>query len=137
MCFKCPVQEALCSKILELIWETFLYENNRYYDSQKLSFKFAFISFLSFHRNQKQKSTFEQVGGLITKKYFYCFYKASCNLLQRHSEFNRPLWKDFLTCYSCPHYCSMDKVKQYDSNIKKQINFHLTFGKNKLMFTIQ
>ena len=29
--------------------------------------KFGFISFLSFRRNQKQESNFQEVGGLVTR----------------------------------------------------------------------
>ena len=54
-------------KILQGIWERFLYENNRNYNSYKFSYKFTFIPCLSFHRNQKQASNFQQVGDLVTR----------------------------------------------------------------------
>ena len=51
------------AEILQRIRETFLYENNRNYNSYKFNCKFAFIPFLLFRRNQKQESNFQQVGG--------------------------------------------------------------------------
>ena len=45
-----------------------LYENNRSYNFYRSSYKFAFILFLSFLKNQKQESGFQQVGGLVTRK---------------------------------------------------------------------
>ena len=56
-----------CSKILQGIFETFLYENNRNYNSCKFSYKFDFIPVLSFRRNQNQESKFQQVGDLVTR----------------------------------------------------------------------
>ena len=53
--------------ILQGIWETFLDENNRSYNSNKFIYKFAFIPFLSFPRNEKHESDFQQVGGLVTR----------------------------------------------------------------------
>ena len=52
--------------------EKILYENNHNnYNSYKFSYKFPFIPFLSFHRNQKQReSTFQKVGGLVTRNSF-------------------------------------------------------------------
>ena len=47
--------------------ETFLYENNCNYDSYKLSYKFVYISFLSFRSIQKQESNFKHLGGLVTR----------------------------------------------------------------------
>ena len=42
-------------------------ENNRNYDLNSFSCKFAFILFLSFLTNQKQESDFQQIGGLVTR----------------------------------------------------------------------
>ena len=65
------------AKILKGIWERFLYENRRNYNSYKFSYKFTLIPFLSCHRNQKQKSNFQQVGGLVTSNSFaFCFRVA-------------------------------------------------------------
>ena len=49
------------------MWEIFLHENNCNYNSYKFSYKFAFIPFLFFLWNQKQKSSFQHVGGLVTR----------------------------------------------------------------------
>ena len=65
-CFKWSVKKHCVAKILQGIWRRFLYENNRNFNSYKSSHKFNFISFLSFHKNQKQESNFQQVGGLVT-----------------------------------------------------------------------
>ena len=35
--------------------------------SLKFIYKFTFIPFLSFRRNQKQESNFQQVGGLVMR----------------------------------------------------------------------
>ena len=69
-CFKSQViSEKHCvAKVLQWVWEILLYENKRNYNSYKFSWKFAFIPFLSFRRNQKQESNFQQVEGLITRK---------------------------------------------------------------------
>ena len=56
-----------CSNFLLAIWEIFLDETNRNYISYRFSHEFAFILFLSFLRNQKQESGFQQVGGLVTR----------------------------------------------------------------------
>ena len=55
------------AKILQGISERFLYENNRNYNSYKFSYKAAFLPVLSFRRNKKLESNFQQVGGLVTK----------------------------------------------------------------------
>ena len=63
LCLKWSVKKRFIPKILQGIWETFFYENNRHHNS----YKFAFIPFLPFHRNQEQDSNFQQLGGLITR----------------------------------------------------------------------
>ena len=67
------------AKVLLAIWELFLHENNLSYSSYRFSYKFAFILFLSFLTNQKQKSGFQQVDGLVTSR----------ALLETCAEFNR------------------------------------------------
>ena len=54
------------AKILLAIWGIFLHENNCNYNSCRFNYKFAFIFFLYFLTNQKQKSGFQQVSGLVT-----------------------------------------------------------------------
>ena len=49
------------TKILQGILET---------NSYKFSYKFTFIPFLCFYRNQKQEPNFQQVGGLVTRNSF-------------------------------------------------------------------
>ena len=53
------------AKILLAIWEIFLHQNNRNYNSD---FAFFFANFFfSFLTNQKQESGFQQVSGLVTR----------------------------------------------------------------------
>ena len=86
-----------------------MYENDRIYISCKCSYKFVFIPFLSFHRNQKQAFLASWWSG--NEKYFCMLFIASRALFQRYAEFNRLLEKDFRTCYSCPYYNSMIHYK--------------------------
>ena len=76
------------AKILQGILERFLYENNHNYNSYKVSYKFDFIPVLSFRRNQKQESNFQQVGVLATRNNsVFClwrvalYFKAMPNLI--------------------------------------------------------
>ena len=55
------------AKFLQGVCEVFFYENNHNYNSYKSSYKFTYISFSSFCRNQKQESSFKQVGFLVTR----------------------------------------------------------------------
>ena len=52
----------------------------------------------------------------------FCFlFIASRALLQRHTEFNRILKRNFLTCYSCSYYSSMFIFMFLKKKIRKQI----------------
>ena len=55
------------AKVLLAILEIFLRENNRNYDPYRFNYKFAFILFLPFLTNQKEESSFQQVGGLVRR----------------------------------------------------------------------
>ena len=44
-------------------------ENDRNYNSYKFSYKFVFIPCMSFRRNQKQESNFQQVSDLVTRNF--------------------------------------------------------------------
>ena len=71
--FKWSVKKRCVAKVLLVIREIFLHENNRNYNSYRFSYKFAFILFLSFLTNQKQESGFQQVDGLVTRNFsFFC-----------------------------------------------------------------
>ena len=61
------------AKILYWICDRFLYENNRNYNCYKFIYKFAFIPFLPFFKNQTQESNSRQVGDLVTFKVFVFF----------------------------------------------------------------
>ena len=55
------------AKVLLAIWEMFSHENNRNYNSYRISYKFNFILFFPFLANQKQELGFQQAGGLLTR----------------------------------------------------------------------
>ena len=56
----------------------FLHENNRNFDSDRFSYKFAFILLFSFLTNQKQESASQQVGGLVTKNTsVFCLWRVA------------------------------------------------------------
>ena len=65
--FEWSVKKPCVAKVLLAIWEIFLHENNRDYNS----YKFAFVLFLFFLTNQRQKSGSQQIDGLVTKKYLF------------------------------------------------------------------
>ena len=65
--FKWSVKKHCVAKVLLAVWEIILHENNRNYNLPRFSYKVASIPSLSFLGNQKQKSKFQQVGGLITR----------------------------------------------------------------------
>ena len=74
-----------------------IYENNCNRNSQKFSYKFAF---LWFRRNQKQESNIQLVGGLVTKNVSdFCLKGVPLSaLLQRYTELNRlfrEIFKEF------------------------------------------
>ena len=80
------------AKILQVIWERFLYENNFNYISYKFFFKFTFIPFLSFHINQKHESNFQQVGCLVTRNSFaVCSLRVTpdCKSVPNSTDFHK------------------------------------------------
>ena len=113
------------AKVLQAIWEIFLYENNHNYISYRFSYKLAFILFLSFLKNQKQESGFQQVSDLVTGDIsVFCLYIASGTLLQSQAEFNRLLSRNFLTCYS----------SSYDSSMHQYTFFQMCMWQRKRIF---
>ena len=62
-------KNTVWQRFLQGTWEIFLWKNNLNFNSYKLSYN----PFLSFHRNQKQESNCQQVGGLVTRNSF-AFY---------------------------------------------------------------
>ena len=67
LCFQLSVKKQSEVKIFQGIREAFSYENNWNYISHKRSCKFAFIPFLSICRIQKQESSFQLVGHLVSR----------------------------------------------------------------------
>ena len=77
-CFKWSAKKHCVAKVLLAIWEIFLHENNRNYNSYRCSYKFAFILFLFFLTSQKQESRFQQVAGLVTRNIsVFCLYQLA------------------------------------------------------------
>ena len=92
------------AKVLLAIWDTFLHENDHNYSFYR--FSYSLLSFLSFLTNQKQESDFQWVGGLVTRNIsVFCLYRVTRYF--DHAEFNRVLWRKFLTCYSSSYYSFM------------------------------
>ena len=50
-----------------------------------------FVLFLSFLKNQKQQSGFQQIDDLVTRNISVYLFIASRALIQSHSELNRRL----------------------------------------------
>lgn len=69
--FKWLMKKQCVAKILQGVWERFLYENNPNYNSYKISCKLASTHCLSFRINQKQESSFHQVAWSVRKKLFF------------------------------------------------------------------
>ena len=94
------IDEKNCvAKVLVADREIFLHENNRNYNSDRFSYKFAFILFLSFLKNQNQEASWWSSN----EKYFWFFFMMSHALFQSHAKFNRLLQRNILTCYSCSY----------------------------------
>ena len=72
------------AKIWQGIWDTFLYENNRNFNSNKFGKKVNFI--LSFHRNRKKRIQFLISWWSGNEIYFSFLVIESRSLLQRYAE---------------------------------------------------
>ena len=86
--FKWSVKKHLVVKILLAIWETQL--------------QVLFYSFFVRLWKLKIRLVFSASWWYGNKR--YVLFIASHALLQRYAEFNRLLWKYFVTCYSCSNY---------------------------------
>ena len=76
--FKWSAKKHCVAGVLLEIWEIFLNEENRNYNSYRFSYKLVFILFLSFLSNQQQESGFQQVGGLGTRNNpVFCLKRAA------------------------------------------------------------
>ena len=80
-------------------------------------------------KNQKRKSNFHQVGGLVTK-YFYFLFIASRALLIRQTEFNIISSRNFITCYSCSYYSSLDYLITFEHR-RNNWSYHNTNQKKQ------
>ena len=93
-------EKTLCDKVLLPIWEMLLDGSNCNYNADKISGRFVFIRFLSCFWNQEQKSSFNQVGGLVTTNIsIFCLQWLT---LLSHTDLNRllqrKLWHDIPVC---------------------------------------
>ena len=79
--------KSCVAKVLVAVWEIFWRENNRNYNSDRFSYKFTFILFLSFLTNQNQEASWWSVN----EKYFWFFFMVTRALFQSHGEFNKLL----------------------------------------------
>ena len=93
------------AKILLVIWEIILNENNLNYNSYRFSYKFAFILFYPFLQIKNKVQVFSKLQETFLG--FFCLFIASRALLQCHAQFHRPLKENFLTSYSCSYYSYM------------------------------
>ena len=91
----------MCSKVFTSYLRDISFVNNGNFNSDELSYKLAFILFLSFRVNQKQESTFQEVCGQITKTISVFWFIANRALIQSYAELNTLLQRCFHTCYSC------------------------------------
>ena len=101
--FRWSVKRHCVAKISQGIWERFLYENNRNYNFYKFIYKFIkfVLSFVCLFVETKTRITFLASWWSGNQKYFCFLFITNRALLQRYTEFNRHLYRDFLTCYSC------------------------------------
>ena len=78
------MKKHCAAKVLLAISEIFLHENNRNYNSYRFNYKFAFILCLPFFANQKQESSFQQVGDLVKRNIsvFFLFIDGRVNLMR-------------------------------------------------------
>ena len=73
------MEKYWAAKILPGIWEIFLHKSDWNYNTFIFSYRLAFISCFSFHRNRKQKAGFQQVGGLVMENIsVFCLQESSC-----------------------------------------------------------
>ena len=91
--FKRSVKKHCVAKILPGTWERFLDEKNRNYNSYNINYRFVFIPFFSFCRNQKQESNFQKFGDLVTRSIFpFCllrvllYFKGMPNSIDFHKK---------------------------------------------------
>ena len=59
-------------------------------------YKFFFIPFLIFLRNQKLEPNFQHVSGVISRYISWYFFIGSQALFQKHAEFNKKYEEIFL-----------------------------------------
>ena len=82
--FKWLMKKHCATRVLLTISEIFIHGNNCHYNSYRFSYKFAFIPFLSFPRNQRQESSWWS-----GKEKHFCFLLiGNRTLLQSNDELN-------------------------------------------------
>ena len=95
---------VLNSPLKRLKLSRWSYDWQNHYDCYK-ALRFLFV--LSY----EAKTDINFLGSWWSgnEKYFWFLLIASRALLQRHAEYNRILWWNFLTCYSCSFIVSWSK----------------------------
>ena len=119
--FKWSVKKLCVTKVLLEVWEIFLRENNRNYNSYRFSCKFTFILCLSFLTNQKQESGFQEVACLVTRNIsFFClqrvlfYFKA----IQNSTDFSKGIFLHAIpVCIivSCLYGTSLRRSEDYQT----------------------
>ena len=101
------------AKVLLVIWEIFLHENNRNYNSYKFSYKLAFIVFLSFLTNQKQEFLWRNFLTCCSCSY-YSSMLLLCKLGADSTE-DMFKWNQTLTVHSYCHAHTKTNITYYIS----------------------
>ena len=102
LCFKWSVKKKCVAKVLQGVWERFLYENNHKSDFYKFNNKLADIPVLPFPRNQKQELNFQQD---LATRIFFClywvalFFKRMPNLI---GFYKKIFWHVIASCIIVP-----------------------------------
>ena len=133
--FKWLVEKHCVVRVLLEIRDTTFYEINCHYNSDKFSYKFAFILFCSFQEIKDKNQVFSK----LLVWYFHFLFIANSLLFQSHVEFNRLLKRDFLACYSCSHYspvsvCAKHTRQFFTSWINSKYNGNRFFRLEKKLF---
>ena len=71
----------------------------------------CFYPFFVLSEKPKTRIKFQVSSWSGNEKYFCFLFKSSRALLSNHTEFNRFLKRNFLTCYSCSYYTLCKKCQ--------------------------
>ena len=111
--FKWSVKMHCAAKVFLAIWDIFLHENSRNYNSYRSGYKFAFILFLYFSYKPKTRIRFSTSWWSGEENYFCFLFIASRALFQSHAnwafvkEFSYMLFYDLSINLS---YCRKKRI---------------------------